>query len=123
METGEGDLLDALSTKTQVVPNLWTLVDLGAELPTATLTVELPVFVGDNFQEKDASLKFTVEALQKMLLLVMLVTMSNHSMNSIVTSISAMVMFRMIMILEVILALSNNYFRLDKKTASIVRKI
>lgn len=27
------------------------------------------------------------------------------------------------MILEVILALSNNYFRLDKKTASIVRKI
>ena len=26
------------------------------------------------------------------------------------------------MILEVILALSNNYFRLDKKTASIVKK-
>lgn len=49
--------------------------------------------------------------------------MSNHSMNSIVTSISAMVMFRMIMILEVILALSNNYFRLDKKTASIVKNI
>lgn len=42
-----------------------TLVDSGAELPTATLTVELPVFVGDNFQEKDASLKFTVEALQR----------------------------------------------------------
>ena len=49
--------------------------------------------------------------------------MSNHSMNSIVRLISAIVMFRMIMILEVILALSNNYFRLDKKTASIVRKI
>lgn len=57
-----------------------------------------------------------------MLLLVMLVAMSNHSMNLIVRLISAM-MFRMIMILEVILALSNNYFRLDKKTASIVRKI
>lgn len=42
-----------------------TLVDSGAELPTATLTVELPVSVGDNFQEKDASLKFTVEALQR----------------------------------------------------------
>lgn len=27
--------------------------------------VELPVFVGDNFQEKDASLKFKVEALQR----------------------------------------------------------
>lgn len=65
METGEGDLADALSTKIQVVPNLWTLVDLGAELPTATLAIELPVFVGDNFQEKDASLKFTVEALQR----------------------------------------------------------
>ena len=58
-----------------------------------------------------------------MLLLVMLVAMLNHSINSIVRLISAMVMFRMIMILEVILALSNNYFRLDKKTASIVRKI
>lgn len=58
-------MLDALSTKTQVVPNLWTLVDSGAELPTATLMVELPVFVGDNFQEKDASLKFIVEALQR----------------------------------------------------------
>ncbi len=58
-------MLDALSTKIQVVPNLWTLVDLGAELPTTTLTVELPVFVGDNFQEKDAPLKFTVEALQR----------------------------------------------------------
>lgn len=65
METGEGDLADALSTKTQVVPNLLTLVDLGSELPTAILTVELPVFVGDNFQEKDAFLKFTVEALQR----------------------------------------------------------
>lgn len=53
----------------------------------------------------------------------MLVAMSNHSMNLIVRLISAMVMFRMIMILEVILALSNNYFRLDKKAASIVRKI
>ena len=49
--------------------------------------------------------------------------MLNCSMNSIVRLISAMVMFRMIMILEVILALSNNYFRLDKKIASIVRKI
>ena len=58
-----------------------------------------------------------------MLLLVMLVAMLNHSMNSIVRLISAMVMFRIIMILEVILALSNNYFRLDKKIASIVRKI
>lgn len=54
-----------LGTKIQVVPNLWTLVDLGVELPTATLMVELPVFVGDNFQEKDASLKFIVEALQR----------------------------------------------------------
>lgn len=60
---------------------------------------------------------------KEMLLLVMLVAMLNHSINSIVRSISAMVMFRMIMILEVILALSNNYFELDKKTASIVRKI
>lgn len=58
-----------------------------------------------------------------MLLLVMLVAMSNHSMNSIVRLISAMVMFRMIMILEVILALSNNYFKLDKKTASIVKNM
>lgn len=58
-------MLDALSTKIQVVPNLLTLVDLGAELPTATLTVELPVFVGDNFQEKYVSLKFTVDALQR----------------------------------------------------------
>lgn len=58
-------MLDALSIKIQVVPNLWTLVDSGAKLPTATLTVELPVFVGDNFQEKDASLKFTVEAMQR----------------------------------------------------------
>ena len=56
---------DALSIKIQVVPNLLILVDLGAELPTATLTVELPVFVGDNFQEKDASLKFIVEVLQR----------------------------------------------------------
>ncbi len=123
METGEGDLADALGTKIQVITNLWTLVDSGAELPTATLTVELLLFIGDNFQEKDASLKFTVEALQRN------ATPSNagnnveHSMNSIVRLISAMVMFRMIMILEVILALSNNYFRLDKKTASIVRKI
>lgn len=54
-----------MSTKIQVVPNLWTLVDSGAELSTVTLTVELPVFVGDNFQEKDAFLKFTVEALQR----------------------------------------------------------
>ena len=60
---------------------------------------------------------------KEMLLLVMLVAMLNHSINSIVRSISAMVMFRMIMILEVILALSNNYFEFDKKTASIVRKI
>lgn len=58
-------MADALCTKIQVVPNLWTLVDLGAELPTTTLTVELPVFVGDNSQKKDASLKFTVEALQR----------------------------------------------------------
>lgn len=58
-----------------------------------------------------------------MLLLVMLVAMLNRSMNSIVRLISAMVMFRMIMILEVILALSNNYFRLDKKTASIVKNM
>lgn len=58
-------MADALSTKIQVVPNLWILVDSGAELPTAILTVELPVFVGDNFQEKDASLKFTVEAMQR----------------------------------------------------------
>lgn len=58
-------MADALSTKIQVVPNLLTLVDSEAELPIATLTVELPVFVGDNFQEKDASLKFTVEALQR----------------------------------------------------------
>lgn len=58
-------MLDALSIKIQVVPNLLTLVDLGAELPTATLTVALPVFVGDNFQEEDASLKFTAEALQR----------------------------------------------------------
>lgn len=65
METGEGDLVDALSTKIQGTTNLWTLVDSGAELPTATLAVELPVFVGDNFQEKDASLKFKVEALQR----------------------------------------------------------
>lgn len=65
METGEGDLLDVLSIKIQVVPNLLTLVDSGAELPTTTLTVELPVFVGDNSQEKDASLKFTEEALQR----------------------------------------------------------
>lgn len=54
-----------LGTKIQVVPNLWTLVDLGVELPTATLMVELPVFVRDNFQEKDTSLKFIVEALQR----------------------------------------------------------
>lgn len=65
METGEGDLADALSTKIQGTTNLWTLVDSGAELPTATLTVELPVFVGDNFQEKDVSLKLTVEVLQR----------------------------------------------------------
>lgn len=58
-------MADALSIKIQVVPNLLTLVDSEAELPTAILTVELPVFVGDNFQEKDASLKFTVEALQR----------------------------------------------------------
>lgn len=58
-------MADALCTKIQVVPNLWTLVDLGAELPTTTLTVELPVFVGDNFQEKNAFLKFIVEALQR----------------------------------------------------------
>lgn len=58
-------MLDALSIKIQVVPNLLTLVDSGAELPTATLMAELPVFVGDNFQEKDASLKFIVEALQR----------------------------------------------------------
>ena len=65
METGEGDFADALSTKIQETTNLLTLVDSGAELPTATLTVELPLFVGDNFQENDASLKFTVEALQR----------------------------------------------------------
>lgn len=115
METGEGDLADALSTKIQGTTNLWTLVDSGAELPIATLTVELPVFVGDNFQEKDASLKFKVEALQRNATPSNAVAMSNHSMNSIVRLISAMVMFRIIMILEVILALSNNYFRFDKK--------
>lgn len=65
MEAGEGDLADSSSTKIQVITNLWTLVDSGAELSIATLTVELPVFVGDNFQEKDASLKFKVEALQR----------------------------------------------------------
>lgn len=65
METGKGDLADSLGTKIQVITNLWTLVDSGAELPTATLTVELLLFIGDNFQEKDASLKFTVEALQR----------------------------------------------------------
>lgn len=65
METGEGDLADALGTKIQGTTNLWTLVDLVAELPTTILTVELPVFVGDNFQEKDASLKFKVEAMQR----------------------------------------------------------
>lgn len=65
METREEDLADALNTKIQVVSNLWILVDSGAELPTATLTVELPLFIGDNFQGKDASLKFTVEALQR----------------------------------------------------------
>lgn len=58
-------MADALSTKIQGTTNLWTLVDLGVELPTAILTVELPIFVGDNFQEKDASLKFTVENLQR----------------------------------------------------------
>lgn len=58
-------MADVLSTKIQGTTNLWTLVDSEAELPTAILTVELPVFVGDNFQEKDASLKFTVEALQR----------------------------------------------------------
>lgn len=65
METGEGDLANVLGIKIQVVTNLLTLVDSEAELPTAILTVELPVFVGDNFQEKDASLKFTVEAFQR----------------------------------------------------------
>ena len=49
METGEGDLADALGTKIQGTTNLLTLVDSEAELTTATLTVELPVFVGDNF--------------------------------------------------------------------------
>lgn len=58
-------MADALSTKIQGITNLWTLVDLGVELPTAILTVELPIFVGDNFQEKDAFLKFTVENLQR----------------------------------------------------------
>lgn len=58
-------MVDALSTKIQETTNLWTLIDLEAELPTAILTVELPVFVGDNFQEKDTSLKFIVEALQR----------------------------------------------------------
>lgn len=52
----------------------------------------------------------------------MLVAMSNYSMNSIVRLISAMVMFRMIMILEVILALSNNYFGLDKKSSKYCKK-
>lgn len=33
-----------------------------------------------------------------------------------------MVMFRMIMILEVILALSNNYLRLDKKNSKYCKK-
>lgn len=65
METGEGDLANVLGIKIQVVTNLLTLVDSEAELPAATLTVELPVFVGDNFQEKDAFLKFTVDALQR----------------------------------------------------------
>lgn len=75
METEEGDLADALGTKIQVTTNLLTLVDSGAELLTATLTVELPLFIGDNFQEKDASLKFTVEALQRK------VTLSNAGSN------------------------------------------
>lgn len=48
--------------------------------------------------------------------------MLNHSMNSIVRLISAMVMFRIIMILEVILSLSNNYFRLDKKNSKYCKK-
>ena len=104
-----------MGIKIQVVTNLLTLVDSEAELPTAILMVELPVFVGDNFQEKDASLKFKVEALQRNATPSNAVAMSNHSMNSIVRLISAMVMFRIIMILEVILALSNNYFRFDKK--------
>lgn len=52
----------------------------------------------------------------------MLAAMSNHLMNSIVRSISAMVMFRIIMILEVILSLSNNYFRLDKKNSKYCKK-
>lgn len=65
METREEDLANVLGTKIQVITNLWTLVDSGAELPTATLTVELPLFIRDNFQGKDASLKFTVEALQR----------------------------------------------------------
>lgn len=48
--------------------------------------------------------------------------MSNHSMNSIVRSTSAILMIRMIMIIEVILALSNNYFRLDKKNSKYCKK-
>ena len=58
-------MANVLGIKIQVVTNLLTLVDSEAELPAATLTVELPVFVGDNFQEKDAFLKFTVDALQR----------------------------------------------------------
>ena len=58
-------MADALGTKIQGTTNLLTLVDSEAELTTATLTVELLLFIGDNFQEKDASLKFTVEALQR----------------------------------------------------------
>ena len=54
-----------MGTKIQGTTNLLTLVDSEAELTTATLTVELLLFIGDNFQEKDASLKFTVEALQR----------------------------------------------------------
>ena len=49
LEAGEGDLADSSSTKIQGTTNLLTLVDSEAELTTATLTVELPVFVGDNF--------------------------------------------------------------------------
>lgn len=48
---------------------------LGSKATYSYIEVELPVFVGDNFQEKDASLKFIVEALQRK------VTLSNAGSN------------------------------------------
>lgn len=47
----------------------------GSKATYSYIEVELPVFVGDNFQEKDASLKFTLETLQRK------VTLSNAGSN------------------------------------------